>query len=160
VWGAGAGRGAAISPSGLIDLETARCSAWKQEREHLRREVHTLETIDPGYPAGMTSAAAAVVSLGAGELGCTRPSTRPGGLGAVATVGGRPEQLRRRWWLAGLHVAESASAFSSTTTGAGNERRVPACPVDHLLISEIRSRGIHGGNDEFIEIYNPTSTAT
>jgi hypothetical protein len=30
------------------------------------------------------------------------------------------------------------------------------CP-DHLVISEIRTRGVNGGNDEFVELYNPTN---
>lgn len=30
------------------------------------------------------------------------------------------------------------------------------CGINHLLISEVRSRGLAGGSDEFVEIYNPT----
>lgn len=37
--------------------------------------------------------------------------------------------------------------------GAGN---VCACTGTHLMISEVRTRGADGGNDEFMEIYNPT----
>jgi hypothetical protein len=32
-----------------------------------------------------------------------------------------------------------------------------ACANDHLVLSEIRSRGAAGASDEFIEIYNPTA---
>ena len=106
-------------------------------------------------------AAAAVALLGAASCGYPTFDFDPvgsGGRGATSAsaaqsssggVGGSPAS-----------TSQSASA-SSTTTGAGTSGTggVPACPVDHLLISEIRSRGIHGGNDEFIEIYNPTSTA-
>lgn len=31
------------------------------------------------------------------------------------------------------------------------------CTTDHLVISEVRSRGAGGGTDEFVEIHNPTS---
>lgn len=31
-------------------------------------------------------------------------------------------------------------------------------PLSHIVISEFRSRGLNGGDDEFIELYNPTST--
>lgn len=33
-----------------------------------------------------------------------------------------------------------------------------ACSTNHLVISEIRSRGAGGANDEFVELYNPTSS--
>jgi hypothetical protein len=32
-----------------------------------------------------------------------------------------------------------------------------ACPIDHLLISEVRTRGSAGASDDFIELYNPTN---
>jgi hypothetical protein len=34
-----------------------------------------------------------------------------------------------------------------------------SCGGDHLVISEVRSRGSFGGMDEFIELYNPTASA-
>jgi hypothetical protein len=37
--------------------------------------------------------------------------------------------------------------------GAGD---VCACTGTHLMLSEVRTRGAGGGNDEFMEIYNPT----
>ncbi len=56
--------------------------------------------------------------------------------------------------------SQSASAGSTTTGGATSGTGGGAgCPVTHLLISEIRSRGLNGGNDELIEIYNPTEVA-
>jgi len=33
------------------------------------------------------------------------------------------------------------------------------CIGTHLMISEVRTRGLGGGNDEFMEIYNPTNAA-
>ena len=56
-----------------------------------------------------------------------------------------------------------------STCGIGKTCGVPAdctsgncagtlCFVTHLVISEIQSSGTAGGNDEFVEIYNPTST--
>jgi hypothetical protein len=33
------------------------------------------------------------------------------------------------------------------------------CAVNHLVISEVRSRGASGAADEFVELYNPTSSA-
>jgi hypothetical protein len=36
---------------------------------------------------------------------------------------------------------------------------VCSCTGTHLMISEVRTRGAGGGNDEFMEIYNPTDLA-
>lgn len=33
-----------------------------------------------------------------------------------------------------------------------------ACTGKHLVISEVRTRGLGGGSDEFVELYNPTGT--
>ncbi|MGZ3450025.1 MAG: lamin tail domain-containing protein [Polyangiales bacterium] len=33
------------------------------------------------------------------------------------------------------------------------------CAVNHLVISEVKSRGASGANDEFVEIYNPTAAS-
>jgi hypothetical protein len=33
------------------------------------------------------------------------------------------------------------------------------CPIGHLVIDEVRSRGAGGGSDEFIELFNPTPSA-
>ncbi|MEP7125542.1 MAG: lamin tail domain-containing protein [Byssovorax sp.] len=52
--------------------------------------------------------------------------------------------------------AQSGSTTSTATTAAGTGGAL-GCPLTHPVISEIRSRGINGGNDEFIEIYNPTA---
>jgi hypothetical protein len=49
----------------------------------------------------------------------------------------------------GTRAASSSSSASSASGGT--------CTIDHLLISEVRSRGAGGAEDEFIELYNPTS---
>lgn len=41
------------------------------------------------------------------------------------------------------------STATSTSTGGG-------CAVDHVVISEVRTRGPDGGNQDFIELWNPT----
>ena len=46
-------------------------------------------------------------------------------------------------------IDEVASECGGSCTG-------PECTTDHLLISEVRSRGLGGGNDDFVELYNPT----
>jgi hypothetical protein len=32
------------------------------------------------------------------------------------------------------------------------------CPIGHLVIEEMRSRGVGGGSDEFVELFNPTAS--
>ncbi len=47
-------------------------------------------------------------------------------------------------------TANTATVTStSTSTGSG-------CGVDHVVISEVRTRGPEGGNQDFIELFNPT----
>jgi hypothetical protein len=42
--------------------------------------------------------------------------------------------------------------------GTGGNGGAPpgGCNINHLLVSEVRSRGIAGAADEFVELYNPT----
>ncbi|HEX7663128.1 MAG TPA: lamin tail domain-containing protein [Polyangiaceae bacterium] len=57
-----------------------------------------------------------------------------------------------------------AGSDASTTVDAGVDSGTPdAGPVDAgpaapLVISEVQSRGTGGGNDDFVEIYNPTAS--
>ncbi len=48
-------------------------------------------------------------------------------------------------------TASTTSATSATGTGGS----APLCPVQHLLISQVRTRGSKGASDEFVELYNP-----
>ena len=52
-------------------------------------------------------------------------------------------------------AASSSAASSSASSGTGGG----SCPLGHLVISEIRSRGVAGGSDEFVELWNPTGAA-
>jgi hypothetical protein len=49
----------------------------------------------------------------------------------------------------------TGSATTSTGTGTGSTSS-GQCSVDHLLISEIRTRGAGGSVDEYVVLYNPT----
>lgn len=42
------------------------------------------------------------------------------------------------------------SSVSATGSGGG----APICPIGHVVISEIRTRGAAGASDEFVELYN------
>jgi hypothetical protein len=53
-------------------------------------------------------------------------------------------------------TSTSATSGTGTTTGTGAGGSPPTCPVDHLLISQLMSRGPMGADDEFIDLYNPT----
>jgi hypothetical protein len=50
-------------------------------------------------------------------------------------------------------AASSTTSSSSAASSAGGS----PCTLDHLVISEIRSRGLGGAADEFVELYNPTA---
>ncbi|MEP7123937.1 MAG: lamin tail domain-containing protein [Byssovorax sp.] len=46
-----------------------------------------------------------------------------------------------------------ASSSASSGTGGG------VCNLGHVVISEVRSRGVGGGADEFVELWNPTAAS-
>ena len=54
-------------------------------------------------------------------------------------------------------TTDGGSADGGTTDG-GSADGGP-CLLTHLVISEIRSRGLGGANDEFLELYNPTAAS-
>jgi methylglyoxal synthase len=53
-------------------------------------------------------------------------------------------------------VTDGEVTDTSTTDGTTNDG---ATAATNLVISQVQSRGTGGGNDEFIEIYNPTADA-
>jgi hypothetical protein len=52
-------------------------------------------------------------------------------------------------------VASSSAASSSASSGSGGG----VCALGHLVLSEVRSRGVAGGGDEFVELWNPTGAS-
>jgi hypothetical protein len=48
-------------------------------------------------------------------------------------------------------VGEIATVCGGSCTDASS------CGIDHVVVNEVRTRGVAGGNDDFIELYNPTS---
>ena len=55
-------------------------------------------------------------------------------------------------------VAKACTSGTDCKTGSCVAQKC-SCANDHLVISEIRSRGAAGASDEFIELYNPTGAA-
>jgi hypothetical protein len=53
--------------------------------------------------------------------------------------------------------ADTDTDADADTVDASPGDAPPACAVSHMLISQIRSRGLGGGSDEFVELYNPTA---
>jgi hypothetical protein len=53
--------------------------------------------------------------------------------------------------------SSSSGASSSSSASSASSSSGASCPVDHLLISQIRSRGVGGADDEIVDLYNPTS---
>jgi hypothetical protein len=107
------------------------------------------------------AAAVAVALLGAASCGYPTFEFASSGTGGRSTTSASAAQSSSG--SAGGSVASSSQsgAGGGATTGAatsGVGGGGPSCPVDHVLISEVRSRGLGGGNDEFIELYNPTDS--
>jgi Lamin Tail Domain len=59
------------------------------------------------------------------------------------------------------HSADAAAHDAATKDVGAPDVHVPdgGCAIGHLVLSQVLSRGAGGANDEFIEIYNPTSAA-
>ena len=56
-------------------------------------------------------------------------------------------------------VSGASSSTSSSTSSSGSSSSSSSSTsgcLDHLVISEVRTRGVNGANDEFVEVYNPT----
>jgi len=56
-------------------------------------------------------------------------------------------------------AADAVSHETGTVDAATPDSGSSPCALTHLVISQVQSRGTGGGNDEFIELYNPTSAA-
>ena len=94
------------------------------------------------------SALGAVVAV---TTGCGYPSFQfgPGGSGGATTTTSSSETSSSSG--GATTTSSTLSATHTTTTASGP----PVCP-DHVVISQIRTRGVNGGTDEFVELYNPT----
>ena len=53
--------------------------------------------------------------------------------------------------------ASSSSSSSASSASSASSSGGGSCPIGHLLISEIRSRGAAGAGDELVELWNPTN---
>jgi hypothetical protein len=80
-----------------------------------------------------------------GTSGATTTSSSTGGAGGTGSV-------------TTTSSSTTTSTTSATTTSSTTTSSAPACPVGHLLISEIRTRGPKGASDEFLELFNPTDS--
>jgi hypothetical protein len=104
-----------------------------------RPPVTTGPTGSGGAGSGGDSGGGASGSGGSGATGLGGSGGVGGGGGAGGTGGG---------------IATASTTTTSTLAPAGG-----ACPVGHLVISQIRSRGAGGATDEFVEIWNATGAA-
>ena len=82
-------------------------------------------------------------------------------VGALGAAAGRARSRRRRC-VAGLALA-LVTAVASTVGGVARQRSAGAAPrldavPPGLLISEFRTRGPAGADDEFVELYNPADS--
>ena len=57
----------------------------------------------------------------------------------------------------GTVTAICPTTTTTTTSSTTTTTLISSCSVTHLLISEVKSRGVGGSSDEFIELFNPTA---
>jgi hypothetical protein len=95
-------------------------------------------------------------STGAGGHGgqTTTASATTGSTTASTTTGGQTTTTTGTGGLATTSSTTTGTGGQATTTGTGGSP--PVCPIDHLLISQVRSRGPAGASDEFVDLFNPT----
>jgi hypothetical protein len=88
---------------------------------------------------------------GSGEGGAGTGGSGEGGAGNAGQGGaGNAGQ-------GGAGGAGNAGQGGAGNAGQGGAGGAPACTTDHLVISQIKSRGAAGASDEFVELYNPTN---
>lgn len=109
---------------------------------------HLTVNLDIPAPAGGTSISVAVAPNDAGVMPAT--VTVPANM-LSATFDYVDGSTRTT---ATVTATVGASSASSTLTMTAS-----AVCADHLIISEVRSRGAGGATDEFVELYNPLSSA-
>lgn len=91
--------------------------------------------------AGAGGSTTTVAGAGGATTGTTAGSTSASSSGATT---------------ASSSTSTSTSASTSASAGAGGGGA--GCALDHVVISEIRSRGPAGAADELVELYNPTAS--
>lgn len=111
----------------------------------------------------VTGLALAAASGGCRQiLGIGQPEFDAGGTGGAsaassghASTGGGASSSAGTGGGASSSAGTGGSASSAASSGSGGSA---PCPIGHLLISEVRTHGLNGNADEFVELYNPTST--
>jgi hypothetical protein len=159
-----------IALTGVADYENVECDACSSEQND------TGPTVDTGAPPkdsrdpSDTSAdgSEAADTSGATDSGTSIDATEADAvLDSVVPDTGTALDAKDT-----ATDVDSTTADGGTDTGvvdgvgadtaavdSGTDTVVTDASVGSLLISEIQSRGTGGGNDEFIELYNPTSVS-
>jgi hypothetical protein len=88
-----------------------------------------------------------LVAIAAVAAGCEYPSFQFGPGSSGTTSSGTSSSMTTASTTTASGTA-GATTTSSTTTS-------PVCP-DHVVVSQLQTRGDGGGTDEFVELYNPT----
>jgi hypothetical protein len=81
----------------------------------------------------------------------TTGSNGNGGSGGAPSVGGGSPSGSTTSSSTDASSSSTSNPASSSSTGAGG------CSGAHLYISQVQSRGTAGGNDDFVELFNPTA---
>jgi hypothetical protein len=55
-------------------------------------------------------------------------------------------------------ATSSTTSTTSSTTSTSSTSGGTTCSIAHMVISEVRTRGLGGGSDEFIELWNATGS--
>jgi hypothetical protein len=96
--------------------------------------------------------------LGIGDVDFGSTSTSSGVGGSTTSSSGVGGATASASGTGGATASTSGTGGATTSaSGTGGTGGGGGCMLDHVVISEIRTRGIGGANDEFVELYNPTS---
>lgn len=158
--------GVAQNPAVTVTASAGASSLQAAVRVLAPAEPATLVALEPavgGVPAGGKLTLTVRMDLPPpGDTAVTLSVSPPSGFATVpASVTVPANQLSQAFELLADPAAQGSGTVTAQLGSVSLDATVNILPpgADHLVISELAVQGTGGANDEFVELYNPTSAA-